>query len=72
MRSIIGLADNLGLGVVAEGVETREQAQCLRSLGCSLYQGFLFGKPMPFERTFHLLVDDAAALLEPISSLSDV
>ncbi len=45
--SIITLAKNLRLNVIAEGVETREQMQLLRSLECYVMQGFLFGRPMP-------------------------
>jgi EAL domain-containing protein (putative c-di-GMP-specific phosphodiesterase class I) len=40
------MAENLGLSVVAEGVETRDQLNFLQSKGCGSYQGFLFGSPM--------------------------
>jgi diguanylate cyclase (GGDEF)-like protein/PAS domain S-box-containing protein len=43
----IGLAHNLGLKVVAEGVETTEQLDYLRSRGCDLVQGYLFSRPVP-------------------------
>ena len=46
MRIIIGLANNLGLEVIAEGIETTEQLDAIRELGCSLGQGFLFSKPV--------------------------
>ena len=45
-RIIISLAANLGLDVIAEGVETEGQRQFLESHGCLNYQGYLFGKPM--------------------------
>ena len=45
--SIITLAKNLRLSVIAEGVETIEQMHLLRSLECYVMQGFLFGRPMP-------------------------
>ena len=43
----IGLAHNLGLRIVAEGVETDEQRDYLRGRGCDLMQGFLFSRPVP-------------------------
>jgi diguanylate cyclase (GGDEF)-like protein len=46
-RAIISLANDLQMGVVAEGVETNAQANILRSLGCKVAQGYLFGKPRP-------------------------
>jgi len=46
-RTIVALADSLGLAVIAEGVETEAQGQCLASQGCHSYQGYLFGRPMP-------------------------
>ena len=47
VEGIINLAHTLGLTVVAEGVETVEQMQLLRKLGCDLAQGYLFSKPRP-------------------------
>ena len=43
----IGLAHNLGLKVVAEGVETVQQLEYLRSRGCDLVQGYMFSRPVP-------------------------
>ena len=49
VRAIIGMGRALGLKLVAEGVETTEQAEFLRKNRCDELQGFLFGKPMPSE-----------------------
>ncbi len=50
VKTVIALANALGLDVVAEGVETERQAQMLREAGCSVCQGYLFSHPMPPER----------------------
>jgi len=47
VNSILELAHGLSLTAVAEGVETKEQRQCLESLGCRAMQGFYFAHPMP-------------------------
>lgn len=46
---IIQLAQSLDLHILAEGVETKEQADYLLSSGCTFAQGYLYGKPMPAE-----------------------
>lgn len=50
VHSILSLADALKLKVVAEGVETREQADMLRELSCDELQGYLFSRPLPPEQ----------------------
>ncbi|NJO93580.1 MAG: EAL domain-containing protein [Hydrococcus sp. RM1_1_31] len=45
-KTIIGLAHNLGMNVVAEGVETEQQRSQLQALDCEYGQGYLFAKPM--------------------------
>jgi EAL domain-containing protein (putative c-di-GMP-specific phosphodiesterase class I) len=47
VRGILHLADSLGLDVVAEGIETREQHELLREMGCRYGQGYLFARPQP-------------------------
>ncbi|WP_438390066.1 bifunctional diguanylate cyclase/phosphodiesterase [Caballeronia sp. DA-9] len=48
-RTIVALAQSLGLGVIAEGVETAAQRDFLASVGCHAYQGFYFSRPMSVE-----------------------
>jgi diguanylate cyclase (GGDEF)-like protein/PAS domain S-box-containing protein len=47
IQTIIGMANNLGIEVIAEGVETEAQLDFLGGAGCLLYQGYLFGRPAP-------------------------
>ncbi|MFA5824728.1 MAG: EAL domain-containing protein [Gallionellaceae bacterium] len=54
VRTIINIANNFALEVVAEGVETDEQLAFLRQYGCNKFQGYLFGKPVPVQE-FELL-----------------
>ncbi len=46
VKTIITMAENLNLQVIAEGVETQDQLDILKDLGCELYQGYLFSKPV--------------------------
>jgi EAL domain-containing protein (putative c-di-GMP-specific phosphodiesterase class I) len=55
VRTIITLAHNLGLKVIAEGVETTAQLELLRNTGCELAQGYLFSKPVNAETMGKLL-----------------
>lgn len=57
-RTIVALGHNLGLKVIAEGVETREQHQFLREMGCDAFQGYYFARPVAFDalRDFPILV----------------
>ncbi len=50
VRAVVGVAAALGLETVAEGVETRAQADCVRAAGCTSGQGWLYGRPVPADR----------------------
>ncbi|WP_188037190.1 EAL domain-containing protein [Actinotalea sp. JY-7885] len=52
VTTLVRLTDSLGLALVAEGVETQEQAQALQMLGCTAGQGFLWSRPVPAD-VFH-------------------
>ena len=54
IRSIIDLGRSLGIEVVAEGIETAEQAKHLRELHCGYGQGYLFSKPVDAEKAFEM------------------
>lgn len=75
-RVIIVLAHNLHLKVIAEGVETEEQFNCLREFGCDEIQGYLITPPIPineFEKEFmenHDAIPDRGAAQGP--KLSDI
>ncbi|WP_232034929.1 EAL domain-containing protein [Desulfovibrio ferrophilus] len=58
VRSIISLAKNIGVAVVAEGVDTDVQSAMLKDLGCEYAQGYLFARPMPREKAEALLRGD--------------
>ncbi|WP_417683414.1 EAL domain-containing protein [Pseudidiomarina aquimaris] len=65
VETIVGLGENLGLEVVAEGVETAAQEHALRELGCRKFQGFLYGRPQPinywaerFTTSLHVAADE--------------
>jgi len=57
-RAIILMAHELGMSVVAEGVETLEQLEFLRSINCDTIQGYLFSPPLPEDRMLQLLGED--------------
>ena len=60
LRSVMALADALDLILIAEGVETEEQAATLTALGCPLAQGWLYGRPRPVAELIAELADRPA------------
>ena len=55
LRNIIHMMSELGLVPITEGVETEEQYRVLSEMGCRIFQGYLFARPMPadeFEKRF--------------------
>lgn len=63
VKTVIALAEVLGLDLLAEGVETLAQMHTLQQLGCHRFQGYLFGKPMPAAALAELMALDVNALL---------
>ena len=47
LKSIIGMANDLGMEVITEGVETEKQVKMLAEMGCHQFQGFYFARPIP-------------------------
>ena len=64
-QTIVSLATILKLEVVAEGVETQEQLDALRTIGCTHVQGFLLGRPMSAENVSHEFADPLASHTPP-------
>ncbi len=54
LEQVVSMADKLQLGLLAEGVETKEQVDLLQNIGCDQVQGFYYAKPMPKEEFFEL------------------
>jgi diguanylate cyclase (GGDEF)-like protein/PAS domain S-box-containing protein len=59
IQTIIGMAHNLSLNVIAEGVETETQLELLNQYGCRAYQGYLFSRPVPVREFEKLLAQYA-------------
>lgn len=57
ISNIINLAKELDMEIVAEGIETEEQAQFLRNIDCPVVQGFLFSRPIPYEEFVEKYID---------------
>ncbi len=63
-RSIIDMVEKMGLETIAEGVENNEQLKMLNQFRCNFVQGFLRGKPMPYQLCDAYLAGDVNALLK--------
>ena len=66
VRGIVDLGSTLDLQLVAEGVETAEQAAALAALGCPFGQGYYFARPMPFAQALRLVTQPRLPLQEPL------
>ena len=71
ISSIVRMANWLGTPVIAEGVETVEQAEFLKSIGCIYIQGYLFSKPVPEREYLRLLTETKTDTAVPGMQLSD-
>jgi predicted signal transduction protein with EAL and GGDEF domain len=65
VETLVDLAHNLDLPVVAEGVETQEQMDVLEALGCEWVQGYLISEPRPGDEIVHLLAGDLSSTFTP-------
>lgn len=61
LEQVVLMADKLEFGLLAEGVETKEQIDLLENIGCDQVQGYYYAKPMPEEEFFTLLKEQHAA-----------
>ena len=67
VRTILNLAENLDMDVVAEGVETQEQMSLLRNLSCQSGQGYFFSRPMTIEEAERVLEETYTPRLEQVA-----
>ncbi len=70
VRIVIALGNELGLAVVAEGIETESQFDYLKAHGCTSFQGYLFGAPMPLDE-FESLLDSSSQAAEAIKGAGE-
>lgn len=64
MKHILAMTRDLEMLSVAEGVETQQELDILRQLGCQIGQGYLFGKPLPFESAKSILLENRSRSVE--------
>jgi diguanylate cyclase (GGDEF)-like protein/PAS domain S-box-containing protein len=72
VRAVLSIGRDLGLPVVAEGVETADQRDRLREEGCPLFQGYFYGKPAPFSDVASSIALDSlkSVVIQPIEDLA--
>jgi EAL domain-containing protein (putative c-di-GMP-specific phosphodiesterase class I) len=70
VRTIVVLAQNLGMDVVAEGVETNEQLVILQKLGCENGQGYFFSKPVGADGAERIITETYGALISPLRQMN--
>ncbi len=63
LEHIITMAEQLKLGLIAEGVETRDQVELLKRMGCDQVQGYYYAKPMPEEDFYQLLLENRSVVV---------
>lgn len=66
VKNMIGLAHGLGIGVVAEGVETEAERKMLRAMGCDLVQGYFYSRPLPMEEFCAWIQEKGMAAFHPV------
>ena len=66
VRMVIALANNLGLSVIAEGIETERHRDVLRSLGCGYGQGYFYARPLDAENIERFLIEAGSAAFAPL------
>nr|WP_315463459.1 EAL domain-containing protein [uncultured Rhodoferax sp.] len=64
-RAIVAMAQSFGMSVIAEGVETAEQLEFLRGLGCEIVQGYWFSQPLPADAAAACFAGFGGAELQP-------
>jgi EAL domain-containing protein (putative c-di-GMP-specific phosphodiesterase class I) len=55
VKTIIAMGENMKMSILAEGIETKEQLDFLKSLGCQFGQGYYFSKPLPADQCYEFL-----------------
>lgn len=67
VSTILALGSSLELGVIAEGVESRQQVSKLETMGCHFFQGYLYGRPAPAEEWQRKIVENQGFAPEPLN-----